>query len=79
MLYYADNKEQEMNDLQWKQAFGRYEAELEQIQFALGDIAETLRIWRDEKPIDDTYIVKLYREWDELVVRKQKLLKGQRH
>ena len=64
-----------MNDLQWKQAFGRYEAELEQIQFALGDITETLQIWRDEKPIDDPYMVKLWREWDELVTRKAKLLK----
>lgn len=64
-----------MNDLQWKNAFGRYEAELEQIQFALGDIAETLQIWRDEKPITDPYMVKLCREWDKLIARKAKLLK----
>lgn len=50
-------------------------AELEQIQFALGDIKETLQIWRDAKPITDPYMVKLWAEWDELIVRKQKLLK----
>ncbi len=57
-----------MNDL------GVYEVELEQIQFALGDIKETLQIWRDEKPITDPYMVKLWREWDELIARKAKLL-----
>lgn len=60
-----------MNDLLWNQ-------ELEQIQFALGDIAKTLQIWRDEKPITDPYMVKLWAEWDTLIARKQKLLNQKR-
>ncbi len=73
MLYYTDNKEQAMND----QQIGRDEVRLEQIQFALADIAETLQIWRDEKPINDPYMAKLWREWDDLIAQKQKILKGQ--
>ncbi len=65
-----------MNDLQWKAEFGRREARLEQIQFALGDIAETLQIWRDEKPIDDPYMKKLWGEWDALVTEKQKIIRS---
>lgn len=54
---------------------GRYETALKQIQFKLDDIAETLQIWRDEKPITDLYMVKLWAEWDALILQKQKLLK----
>ncbi len=61
----------------WKTEFGRREARLERIQFALGDIAETLQIWRDEKSIDDPYMVKLWSEWDALIAEKQKILKRQ--
>lgn len=70
-----------MNDLQWKAEFGRREVRLERIQFALGDIAETLQIWRDEKSIHDPYMVKLWREWDALIVEEQKIMKckGQRN
>lgn len=66
-----------MNDLQWKADFAQRERKLEEIQFALGDIAETLQIWRDEKPITDPYMVKLWGEWDALITEKQKILKGQ--
>ena len=68
-----------MNDRTWKQAFGHLEIELEQIQFALGDLAEVLRIWRDEKPITDPYMVEKWAEWDKLIARKQKLLKVKGH
>ncbi len=66
-----------MNDLQWKVKFARRERRLEEIQFALGDIAETLQIWRDEKPITDPYMAKLWKEWDDLISEKAKILKGQ--
>ena len=48
---------------------------LENIQYALDDVRETLAIWRDHKDDDDPYIVKLYAEFDELVVQKQNMLK----
>ncbi len=54
-------------------ALPRY-ARLENVQFALTDIQETLVIWRDAKDITDPYIVKLYAEFDELIVLKQKML-----
>ncbi len=66
-----------MNDLEWKALYAKHEAELERIQFALGDIAEVLRIWRDEKPITDPYMVEKWAEWDALIARKQLILKGQ--
>ena len=48
---------------------------LRTINYALKDISETLSIWRDEKSIKDPYMVKLWKEWDEKVEEKQKLLK----
>ena len=41
---------------------------LNEINFALKDIKETLAIWRDDKELDDPYILKLYREFDKLIV-----------
>ncbi len=54
-------------------ALPRY-TRIDNIQFALTDIQETLAIWRDHKDITDPYIVKLYAEFDELIVLKQKML-----
>ena len=45
---------------------------LHEINFALRDIQATLKVWQGEKEWDDPYIVKLYREFDELIVLKQK-------
>lgn len=47
---------------------------LNQINYALKDIMETLAIWRDHKELNDPYILKLYREFDKLVVMKQPLV-----
>jgi hypothetical protein len=47
---------------------------LNEIEYALKDILETLQIWRDDKSIDDPYIVKLYSEFDELIVMREKML-----
>lgn len=47
---------------------------LNEINYALKDIQETLAIWRDDKELDDPYIVKLYREFDKLIVMKQKIM-----
>ena len=47
---------------------------LNQINFALKDIQETLAIWRDDKELDDPYILKLYREFDKLIVMKQPIV-----
>jgi len=47
---------------------------LNEINYALKDIQETLAIWRDEKEWNDPYIVKLYREFDKLIVMKQKIM-----
>ena len=47
---------------------------LNEIEYALKDILETLQIWRDDKSIDDPYIVKLYREFDDLIVIREKML-----
>ena len=45
---------------------------LNEINYALKDIQETLKLWRDHKELDDPYILKLYREFDKLIVMKQK-------
>ena len=47
---------------------------LNEISYALKDIKETLAIWRDDKELDDPYILKLYREFDKLIVMKQKIV-----
>ena len=47
---------------------------LNEINWALKDIQETLSIWRDAKEWNDPYIVKLYREFDKLIVMKQKIM-----
>jgi len=47
---------------------------LNEINYALKDIQETLAIWRDDKEWNDPYIVKLYREFDKLIVMKQKIM-----
>ena len=45
---------------------------IHQINYALKDIQETLKIWKDDKKLDDTYIIKLYKEFDSLITLKQK-------
>ena len=47
---------------------------LNEINYALKDIQETLAIWRDDKEWNDPYILKLYREFDKLIVMKQKIM-----
>ena len=47
---------------------------LNEIEYVLKDILETLAIWRDDKSIDDPYIVKLYSEFDKLIVIREKML-----
>lgn len=46
---------------------------LDKINFALADIKETLAIWRDEKPMEDPYMRKLWAEWDRLCEEKHRL------
>ena len=50
------------------------EMKLNEINYALKDIQETLAIWRDDKEWNDPYILKLYREFDKLIVMKQKIM-----
>ena len=50
------------------------EMKLNEIEYALKDILETLAIWRDDKDIGDPYIVKLYSEFDKLIVMREKML-----
>ena len=47
---------------------------LNDINWAIKDIRETLAIWRDEKEWNDPYIVKLYKEFDKLIAMKQKIM-----
>ena len=47
---------------------------LNEINYALKDIMKTLEIWRDDKELDDPYILKLYREFDKLIVMREKML-----
>ena len=47
---------------------------LNEINYALKDIMESLAIWRDDKELDDPYILKLYREFDKLIVIREKML-----
>jgi len=47
---------------------------LNEINYALKDIQETLAIWRDDKEWNDPYIVKLYSEFDKLIVIREKML-----
>jgi hypothetical protein len=44
-----------------------------EVSYALKDIQETLRIWVGVKELNDPYIIKLYREFDKLIVIKQKM------
>ena len=46
-----------------------------QINYALKDIQETLKLWRDDKELNDPYIIKLYKEFDELITLKQRQTK----
>ena len=46
---------------------------LAQIDYALRDIRETMDLHR-EKGMSDPYVQKLYREFDELVVEKYKII-----
>ena len=50
------------------------EMKLNEINYALKDIMATMMIWRDDKELDDPYILKLYREFDKLVEMKQKIM-----
>ena len=43
-----------------------------QVNYALKDIQTTLKIWRDDKKLNDPYIIKLYKEFDSLITLKQK-------
>ncbi len=47
---------------------------LNEINYALKDIMATMMILRDDKELDDPYILKLYREFDKLVEMKQKIM-----
>lgn len=42
-----------------------------QLEWTLKDIAETLKIWRDE-PTSNPYVAKLLREWDAALNEKSK-------
>ena len=53
---------------------GDIDMKLNEINYALKDIRETLAIWRDDKELDDPYILKLYREFDKLIVMREKML-----
>ena len=50
------------------------EMKLNEIDYALKDIMATMMILRDDKELDDPYILKLYREFDKLVEMKQKIM-----
>jgi len=43
-----------------------------QVNYALKDIQATLKIWKDDKKLNDPYIIKLYKEFDSLITLKQK-------
>lgn len=47
---------------------------LSEVNFALADIKETLALWIGE-PVDNPYVVKLLKEWDEMLDRKRELSK----
>ena len=48
---------------------------LNEINYALKDIMESLTIWRDDKELSEVAIaLKLYREFDKLIVMKQKIM-----
>ena len=53
---------------------GDIDMKLNEINYALKDIQETLAIWRDDKEWNDPYIVKLYSEFDKLIVMREKML-----
>ncbi len=54
-------------DLNLKNRFKRLT--IDQINYALADIKETLHIWRDT---ESDYTRKLWAEWDYLILLKQK-------
>ena len=48
---------------------------LNEINYALKDIMESLTIWRDDKELSEIAIaLKLYREFDKLIVMREKML-----
>jgi len=42
------------------------------IEWSIRDIRETMDIWRDEKPMNDPYMVKIWAEWDAATAEAQK-------
>lgn len=43
------------------------------VECALRDVQATLNIWRDEKPLSDPYMKKLWAEFDEFSLYAQEL------
>lgn len=76
MVYMIENNtlEIDMKLTKFMTKWMEKEMKLNEIQYALKDIKESLRIWRDDKELDDPYILKLYREFDKLIVMKQKIM-----
>lgn len=45
---------------------------LSELTFASADIRETLAIWKLDKPINDPYMAKLWRQFDSVVVERHR-------
>ncbi len=76
MVYMIENNtlEIDMKLTKFMTKWMEKEMKLNEINYALKDIKESLEIWRDDKELDDPYILKLYREFDKLVEMKQKIM-----
>ena len=76
MVYMIKNKtlEIDMKLTKFMTKWMEKEMKLNEINYALKDIMATMMIWRDDKELDDPYILKLYREFDKLVEMKQKIM-----
>jgi hypothetical protein len=76
MVYMIKNKtlEIDMKLTKFMTKWMEKEMKLNEINYALKDIMATMMILRDDKELDDPYILKLYREFDKLVEMKQKIM-----
>ena len=76
MVYMIENNtlEIDMKLTKFMTKWMEKEMKLNEINYALKDIMATMMILRDDKELDDPYILKLYREFDKLVEMKQKIM-----
>ena len=72
--YFVENKDYKIVSQKKDYITNIHDSKLVYFNSESTGILETLAIWRDDKDINDPYIVKLYSEFDKLIVIREKML-----